>query len=249
MSGGGCALATLFDWNKRGTDSGLYTDTDGELVPGRFMFDIAHWQSELRIASALLMKGNFNIAPFMSKTPSRGWGGASDVPDYSQMITHGIQTLDMRVPGEEPTPPLRVDVDWLVTVIPAEVITRGDFITETQNPDGTGASYSSLDTLYVALGGPAGPNRPSMTYYHGRDVPATGKTRSYNVFSGFPIWDFRRVEQIALVDFVLQELWGLTRDPISRNPIMTTRARAATPVRPIPHQPPGAGRLSRSTRE
>jgi hypothetical protein len=154
----------------------------------------------------------------------------------------------MRIQGEEAVPPLRSPVDWFVSNISAEVITRGDFITETQNPDGTGATYSSLDTLYVALGSPAGPNRPSMTYYHGRDVTASGKTRSYNVFSGFPIWDFRRVEQVALVDFVLQELWGLTRDPISRDP-MLTRVRAATPVRVVPTRPTGAGRLSRSTRE
>jgi hypothetical protein len=87
-----------------------------------------------------------------------------------------------------------------------------------------------------------------MTYYHGRDVPKINSARSYNVFSGFPIWDFRRVEQIALVDFVLQELWGLTRDPISRDP-MLSRIRAATPVRAAPIRPTGAGRLSRSTRE
>lgn len=259
MSGGGIALATLYDWNKRGSDPSLYTDTDLELVPGRFMFDIPHWQSEITIASALLMKANFNILPFKSKTPSRGWGGAPDVPDYNQMITSGIQTLDLRNPSysDDQTPPLRSPTDWYVSVIPAEVLTRGDFITETQNPDGTGPSYSSLDTLYVALGGPAGLNRPSMTYYHGRDVPAdttvkvggqVPRPRSYNVFSGFPIWDFRRVEQIALVDFVLQELWGLTRDPISRDPLLT-RTRAATPVRVVPTRPPGSGRLSRSTRE
>jgi hypothetical protein len=255
-SGGGIALATLYDWNKRGSDPSLYTDTDNELVQGRFMFDIPHWQSELRISSALLMKANFNILPFASKTPSRGWGGAlsestgtndPNYPNYNRMLTSGIQTLDMRIPGEEPTPPLRSDVDWYVTVVPAEVITRGDFITETQNPDGTGASYSTLDTLYIALGGPAGANRPSMTYYHGRDVPAINKVRSYNVFSGFPIWDFRRVEQMALVDFVLQELWGLTRDPISRDP-MLARARAATTIRVAPTRPTGAGRFSRPTR-
>jgi hypothetical protein len=254
MSGGGVALATLYDWNKRGSDPSLYTDTDLELVPGRFMYDIPHWQSEITISSAPFMKANFNIAPFKSKTPSRGWGGAADVPNYNLMLTSGIQTLDMRVFGDpnDPTPPLRSDVDWYVTVVPAEVLTRGDFITETQNPDGTGAQYSTLDTLYIALGGPAGPNRPVMTYYHGRDVPRINSTRSFNLFSGFPIWDFQRVEQIALVDFVLQELWGLTRDPISRDPMLSrvraaTAVRVATPVRVAPARPTGTG-LPRPTR-
>ncbi|MFI5370916.1 MAG: hypothetical protein ACHQ52_05095 [Candidatus Eisenbacteria bacterium] len=256
LSGGGAALATLLDWNKRGSDPSIYSATDLELVPGRYMFDIAHWQSELRISSALLMKANFNIAPFKSTTPSRGWGGGGGKPtvgkepNYGLMNTTGILSLDLRDPSypDDPVPPLRSPNDWYVTVVPAEVITVGDFIREAISPDGNGPQFSTLDTLYVALGGPAGPNRPSMTYYHGREGPAAADSLSHNVFSGFPIWDFRRVQQIALVDFVLQELWGLTRDPVSRDP-MLVRAHAAPQVRVVPTRPIGPGRLSRTTRE
>jgi hypothetical protein len=226
------------------------------------MFDIPHWQSEITISSALLMKANFNIVPFKSTSPSRGWGGGGGnptvgrEPNYNIMkqplanAPNGILTLDLRDPGypDDPVPPLRAPNDWYVTVIPAEVLTQGDFIRETVNSNGTGALFSTLDTLYVAMGGPAGQNRPSMTYYHGREGPATADTLAHNVFSGFPIWDFRRVQQIALVDFVLQELWGLTRDPVSRDP-MLARARAASPVRVVPTRPTGPGRISRTTRE
>lgn len=264
MSGGGVALATLYDWDKRGSDPSIYTAIDLELVPGRYMFDMPHWQSEIRISSALQMKANFNIVPFKSTSPSRGWRQTTnpdpDYPNYDVMKNptatspNGILTLDLRDPswtslyGDDQVPPLRSPNDWYTSVVPAEVLTQGDFIREAANPDGTGPQASTLDTLYVALGGPAGANRPVMTYYHGSENPAVGKPRSYNVFSGFPIWNFRRVQQIALVDFVLQDLWRLTRDPVSRDP-MAARARAVSPVRVVPTRTSGPGRISRTTRE
>jgi hypothetical protein len=68
------------------------------------------------------------------------------------------------------------------------------------------------------------------------------------VFSGFPLWFFRRSQQIPVVDFVLQQLWGYTRQPVSREPVMPARvvrttgagrtattavARPTEPVRPM----------------
>ena len=41
-----------------------------------------------------------------------------------------------------------------------------------------------------------------MTYYHGSESGSV-------VFSGFPIWQFQRSQCAALVDFVLQDIWGL----------------------------------------
>lgn len=63
---------------------------------------------------------------------------------------------------------------------------------------------STLDTLYLApVSSPDGP-LPVMTYYHGVESGPV-------VFSGFPIWFFRRAQCAALVDFVLQDIWGLSR--------------------------------------
>jgi hypothetical protein len=69
---------------------------------------------------------------------------------------------------------------------------------------------SVLDTLIDAsaaalLRSPA----PTMTWYHGSQA-------NRFVFSGFAPWDFRRDDAIALVDFVLQDLWGLDRRPVDR---------------------------------
>jgi hypothetical protein len=44
-----------------------------------------------------------------------------------------------------------------------------------------------------------------MTYYHGADNPPL-------ILTGFNLWNFRRSDCAALVDFVLQQMWGLTRD-------------------------------------
>ena len=45
------------------------------------------------------------------------------------------------------------------------------------------------------------------------------------VFSGFRVWYFRRNQCIQLVDFVLQDIWGLPRWPVVRNrpPIVASR--------------------------
>jgi hypothetical protein len=48
-----------------------------------------------------------------------------------------------------------------------------------------------------------------MTLYHGGENPTF-------VFSGFPVWYFQRAQAIPLVDFVLQRIWGLSRQPVPR---------------------------------
>jgi hypothetical protein len=48
-----------------------------------------------------------------------------------------------------------------------------------------------------------------MTYYHGRD-------NAPFIVTGFNLWNFRRSQCVGLVDFVLQQLWGMTRQqPVS----------------------------------
>ena len=66
-----------------------------------------------------------------------------------------------------------------------------------------------MDTLYETQGGQAGTGRPVMTLYHGRE-------NGLFVFSGFPIWYFQKSQAIGVVDFVLQNVWGMTRKPIPR---------------------------------
>ena len=44
-----------------------------------------------------------------------------------------------------------------------------------------------------------------MTYYHGNQA-------NQFVFTGFAFWNYVRSDAIGLVDFVLQDIWGLTRN-------------------------------------
>jgi hypothetical protein len=68
---------------------------------------------------------------------------------------------------------------------------------------------------------------PTMTYYHG------SQARQF-VFSGFAPWSFAREDCIALVDFVLQDLWGMTRLPVDRSPSPASlKGGGTTPVRSV----------------
>ena len=90
---------------------------------------------------------------------------------------------------------------------------------------------SVLDTLMMLQGGnlrnpfDANGNRTfqsvTMTYYHGLESPPV-------VFSGFNIWSFNRNDCIQLVDFVLQQIWGLPRQGVVRNAAVASPTRSTT---------------------
>jgi len=68
---------------------------------------------------------------------------------------------------------------------------------------------------------------PTMTYYH-------GSTAHQFVFTGFSIWSYARQDCIGLVDFVLQDLWGLPRQNIDRGSIAPAiRNGVSPPVRGV----------------
>jgi hypothetical protein len=75
-----------------------------------------------------------------------------------------------------------------------------------------------LDTLYLAVGASTPSPLPVMTYYHGFDSGPV-------VFSGFPPWYFRRSQAQGLVDFVLQDIWGLQRQSSSAAASVASRRR------------------------
>ena len=122
-----------------------------------------------------------------------GWPGA---PDYSAMPLE----LDAKTPATDPLPPNRTTNFYLSNFF-AEYLTQPNVVVED--------TASTLDTLYQTLGGQSGTGFPIMTYYHGAEGPPC-------IFSGFPIWYFQRAQEIDLLDFVLQRMWGLTRQPVAR---------------------------------
>jgi hypothetical protein len=223
VCGGGAAFATLIAWNKANTRTDQYTARDGELIPGRFMYDFAHWQEGVAAGAGSSFwatkfgSSNFGVGP----RPGRGWPGQ---PDYSLLPNR----LHLKAGGEgkpaDPPPPLRTaSSDWFQNGYAVEYITLPTFIREDYDPDPDRVlEYSTLDTLYLGFTGGAD-NKPNMTYYHGLETQPV-------VFSGFNIWSWRRDECIQLIDFVLQQIWGIQRTPVSREPnLAPASARRAAP--------------------
>jgi hypothetical protein len=217
--GGGAAAATLIPWDKGGTPR-EFNDRDGELIPGRFMYDFAHWRSRIEIGPrARSARLNWQYPKFNSQTPSRGYPGE---PSYGRLAANAMALTPRQqgLPDDDP-PPLRRPDGWYLVEYDAEMLTNPNFIIEDMNGELPGGDLSTLDTIYVSQEAQSlYLDRPIMTYYHGRDFQKMvfgGDTVEMEparfVFSGFPVWFFSRPQQIALVDFVLQDVWKLQRDP------------------------------------
>jgi hypothetical protein len=218
VMGGGAAYATLIAWGKRNTPADDWTNLDGELVPGRFMYDFPHWQSVVGVRPgrvALLNTPDF--AQWANAATGRGWSGHGmdhtlSQPDYGKLAA--IQILQGRTCATDPPPPQRFcNSFYLLTSYTAEFIgspsrssSKPNYIQEDVDPRPNKEQLeSTLDTLYLAAGGTLpSPIPPVMTYYHGFESGPV-------VFSGFPPWYFQRAQCQKLFDFVLQDIWGLTK--------------------------------------
>jgi hypothetical protein len=122
----------------------------------------------------------------------------------------------------DPLPPTRLNNQtnlFYSTSFPVEYILAPNFIVDDVDPDPeTVRNASVLDTLYEGEGivlrtTPRPPfttqRAPTMTYYHGSQA-------NQFVFTGFAPWLSARQDCIALFDFVLQDLWGLSRAGVDR---------------------------------
>jgi len=255
MFGGGAAYATLISWGRRNTPSDDWTNTDLELIPGRFMFDFPHWQSSVAIRPARqALINNSDWAPFewnSSPNVGRRWSNHGipgqplvSQPNYSRLTSNprvSMISLNARTCGSDPPPSQRVcNSFYLVASYPAEFIGRvppnpspPNFIREDMDPDpNVFREESTLDTIYSAVGGSMPGQLPVMTYYHGAASPQM-------VFSGFPLWYFQRRQVIELVDFVMHEVFGFpapppgTRGPGSPAPTRAVSMTTTTEARPL----------------
>lgn len=199
MFGGGCALALQLDWERAGSDGTTFSAADGELGAGRLMFDGAHWQSEISTGSA-------GQARRIEHSP-RNWPGA---PSFARLPAQLYEKRTDTDPMSVYAPTRTIPSEFYRTTYRAEAISAPNTVVEDLGGDPDVPRYEPvLDTLYTTIGGLLGTGKPVMTYYHGRET-------SPNVFSGFPIWYFRREQVIALVDWVLQDAWGLPRENVPR---------------------------------
>ena len=195
LFGGGVGVSLQREWEKPGTNGSVFSNADGELVPGRFLYDLPHWRSEVAVGVTAQAHKNAALAG--------AWAGA---PDYSS-LPDVLFEHDPAVDPYQTFAPNRTNPsDYYQTSFTTDAITKPNGIAEIQ-PDGSVAS--TMDTLYLSTGGQIGSDKPIMTVYHGAE-------NSTLVYTGFPLWYFRRDQQITIIDFVLQGLWNLPRRPVSR---------------------------------
>ena len=232
LMGGGAGTASIVAFNSNRNDDPngqVYSNQQGELVAGRLMFDGAHWRSSFSAMSALI---SFRRSPAAEAIAARPWshgdrwtGGEVHAPNYLRLPGE----MRPRDPATDPIPPTRKDRQgslYYRTGYPCEYLIEPNAITDDVDPNpGHVTIASTLDTLYEAssllmLRSPA----PTMTYYHGPEA-------NRFVFTGFAPWDFRRDDAIALTDFVLQDIWGLSRQPVDRGLVRSGAAGQPGPVR------------------
>lgn len=193
LAGGGAGSANLRPWNKANNDAIpptptlTFSNVTFELVPGRFMYDMSHWRSEFKQLRATVQI-------------NRNLGRFSASPGIYSLLPPKMET---RTAATDPLPPLRTSSNFYQAQSDIEFLSQPNVIEESGVP--------VLDTLFAAVGAtlPPGQIAATMTCYHGSENAPL-------IFTGFNLWNFRRTECFQLVDFVLQQLWGLTRDPDPR---------------------------------
>jgi hypothetical protein len=195
LFGGGVAYSLQREWEKPGTNGSVFSNTDGELVPGRFMYDLAHWRSEITVGVTAQAHKNPGLVA--------SWPGA---PDYTQLPDVLFEHDPAVDPYQIYAPNRTNPSDYYQTTFTTDAITKANDLLE---PLPNGGTTVPLDTLYLSTGGQIGSDKPLMTIYHGGECPPL-------VYTGFPLWYFRRDQQISVIDVVLQGLWGLPRRPVSR---------------------------------
>ena len=199
MFGGGTASALQRNWEKAGTLSDVYSNVDGELIPGRLMYDVFGWHSEITARSVAQATKPDHPMRYPGRLPDFAL-----LPDY--LYEKSVDTDPIAVYG----PNRLSQSDFYQTAHIAEGLSKPNEIVADVDPDpAVLRNESQLDTLYESVGGQLGGGRPLMTVMHATN----GKKQ---VFSGFQLWYWRREQQIAISDWVLQRLWGLPRANVPR---------------------------------
>lgn len=245
LAGGGAAFTSLRHYDRVANNAGQTTVFSsaaqfGELVSGRIMFDAAHWQSTIAVTKStihtyrydnttvsppIIVASEWSHAALHSRDDS---GAVLRRPDYSKLPAK----MRWRQDAGDPLPPTRTAGQsglFYSGSFPCEYLKDGNSIFEDVNPDPELVSERSvLDTLFEAKGAVLLTSlAPTMTYYHGASA------RQF-VFSGFAPWGFARQDCIQLIDFVLQDLWGMPRASVDRGSFAPAlRSRGSSPARSV----------------
>jgi hypothetical protein len=228
MLGGDAAKASLIEYDVRSNNTAygntqrtIWSNrpasgaTTAELVPGRLMYDAAHWQSELASQTVALNATSVIKSTAAPATPwtSPGWNFRRPVssPDYSRIPATMRRKL-LSIGDSMPPTRTNSSTDQARFYSPTgtfdiEYMTQPNFIIEDADSDAFAVhEVSMLDTLMdgkgFSLANTAAVRTVAMTYYHGINSPEF-------VFSGFDIWRWHRSDNQDLVDFVLNGIWRL----------------------------------------
>jgi len=228
LAGGTGAFASLREFNATGaknndklygTGKTVFSNTAGELIPGRLMYDSAHWQNEMVYQAAGLNQTQIVRSPHTPSPwsmPGFNWIGTVNSPTYTDIPA---QLHPLALSRGDSLPPTRTSAQSVqyfgITTYDLEYMTQDNYILEDISTDPNVVhQVSVLDTLMDVRGSGlalANPELVAMTYYHGVQRPDF-------IFSGFPLWLWTRPECIQLVDFVMQDIWHLPRNPVVRAP-------------------------------
>jgi hypothetical protein len=164
------------------------------------MYDVFGWRSEISSKSFAQAQKPFHP---ISRSP--------DSLDYSVLPDYLFEKSPDTDPMNIYAPNRLSQADFYQTSMVGEGITKPNEVLEHPSTDPTGLlQVSVIDTVYESVGGQMGAPRPVMTVFHG------GQHGQRQVFSGFQLWYWRRDSQISIVDFVLQKVWNLPRQPVPR---------------------------------
>jgi hypothetical protein len=248
LGGGTGITSTLLPYNARaarnndaiyGPGHTVFNNSAGEIVPGRMAWDAAHWQSECVASKPVTSPRRSAFAVGGWSNPGWKFVGTINAPDYSRLpVTMRRRALALG----DTLPPTRTNAAsyYSTALNPAvEYLTQPNYIIEDVDPSPLiEDQHSVLDTLMELQGGALATNFTgqfpvTMTYYHGVNAPEF-------VLTGFDFWTWSRGDVQSMVDFVLQEIWHMTK---TVPPAAAARQSAIT-LRPAPV--PGASSLPQS---
>jgi hypothetical protein len=248
--GGGVAFASTIDFNKttndgsdpRGVYGRTFSASANELGPGRLMYDLCHWQSEIKV----FVPTSPTMTRFLGRMDSTRSNSSLNPDDYATYQTFP-PTLRLKslVRGDS-LPPQRAASpgSFYQTRFALEYTSDENRIVEDTDPSPfVDNEQSTLDTIYYARA--SGLLAPSfntcnviMTRYWG---PGTQKPV---IFTGFNIWNLTFADCRGIVDGVLYGLWKLPVDPSRRSP----PARMRPVLGPTRAWPPPAATSAGRTR-
>ncbi|MEO5619071.1 MAG: hypothetical protein ABIS67_14980 [Candidatus Eisenbacteria bacterium] len=209
LLGGGAAYASLIPYNRINNDTQhpapgtTFSFVNNELIQGRFMYDVFHWQSEIKaIYSPVSLVGRF-----FGRHDSSGV-----VPLQYRNLPPVLRPKSAALGDAFPPNRSLSPGNFYLANFDVEYLSQPNRILEDVDPSLLGFDeQSTLDTLYRAAG--VSLVQPQFNAYNVCMTRYVGPAYPHVIFTGFNIWNRARVDCKQLVDVVLRDFWGLPYTP------------------------------------